>query len=224
MITLKKIIDLFEQEQNKVASDKMSAYLKHQFKFYGIRSPTRKLITKPIITATKTYSKSEIKTLVTALWATAYRELHHLALDISVNYFKKNTAEKDLEFFIWMATKNQWWDSIDVIAPKLMGNYFLLFPEKREAFIEKCLTSNDFWLVRCAILFPLKYKESTDLDLLFETILKVPNTKEFFIHKAIGWVLRENTRLYPEAVIDFVRDHENKLSNLSKKEALRLIK
>ncbi|MEZ7931157.1 MAG: DNA alkylation repair protein [Flavobacteriales bacterium] len=41
------------------------------------------------------------------------------------------------------------------------------------------------------------------------------------MNKAIGWILREYTRKNPEWVIDFVNKYE--LSNLSKREALKLI-
>jgi len=47
-------------------------------------------------------------------------------------------------------------------------------------------------------------------------------TKEFFLNKAIGWSLRQHSRVDPQWVIRFVEDHPE-LSNLSKKEALRLI-
>ena len=223
MEPLKNIIKLFEQHQNEASSIKMAAYMKGHFKYYGINSPLRKEISKPIIAQSKLLDKSTIEKLIKDLWQNEFRELHHLALDIAVNYYKNNITEKDLRLFEWLASKNQWWDSIDVIEPKLMGKYLLFYPEKREMFIDKCIATNDFWLIRCAILFQLKYKTNTDLDLLFETIKKVPPSKEFFINKAIGWVLRENTRLFPEAVVDFVRDHDHLLSNLSKKEALRLL-
>ncbi len=45
--------------------------------------------------------------------------------------------------------------------------------------------------------------------------------KEFFIRKAIGWALRQYSYSNMEAVIDFVHSHEDKLSTLSKREALK---
>lgn len=50
---------------------------------------------------------------------------------------------------------------------------------------------------------------------------KLNCSKEFFINKAIGWILREYSRTNPEWVIAFVGKTE--LSPLSKKEALRLM-
>jgi 3-methyladenine DNA glycosylase AlkD len=47
-------------------------------------------------------------------------------------------------------------------------------------------------------------------------------SKEFFINKAIGWILREFSKTNPKWVIEFA--NKTALSNLSKKEALRLIR
>ena len=51
--------------------------------------------------------------------------------------------------------------------------------------------------------------------------MKLKDTNEFFINKAIGWILREYAKTNPQWVIDFTE--KTKLSNLSKREALRNI-
>ena len=83
------------------------------------------------------------------------------------------------------------------------------------------MKSDNIWLQRTFLIFQLKYKEEININLLTDYILQLKDTKEFFINKAIGWILREYTRTNPEWVIDFVNKHE--LSNLSKREALKLI-
>ena len=48
--------------------------------------------------------------------------------------------------------------------------------------------------------------------------------KEFFIRKAIGWVLREYSKSDPDWVADFVVAHRDKLSSLSQREAMKVIR
>ena len=60
-----------------------------------------------------------------------------------------------------------------------------------------------------------------DLALLVKCIHHLLGSVEFFINKAIGWVLREYSRTDPIWVQEFVND--TALSPLSKREALRLI-
>jgi 3-methyladenine DNA glycosylase AlkD len=57
---------------------------------------------------------------------------------------------------------------------------------------------------------------------MFDLIQRLTREKEFFIRKAIGWILREYSKTDPETVIQFVRNNE--LSHLSKTEALKVIK
>jgi threonine/homoserine/homoserine lactone efflux protein len=64
--------------------------------------------------------------------------------------------------------------------------------------------SENFWLRRATILFQLNYKAETDFGLLCEIIRENLGSKEFFINKAIGWALRQYTRVDPEAVREFV--------------------
>lgn len=102
-----------------------------------------------------------------------------------------------------------------------MGNYFKKFPEDRKFYVDKWLVSEHLWLQRCALLFQLKYKKEIDTELLSYTIHFLLGSKEFFINKAIGWVLREYSKTNPEWVEDFV--YKTELHSLSRKEALRII-
>jgi len=126
-----------------------------------------------------------------------------------------------MSLFEYMVTHKSWWDTIDFIAVKLMGAYFKMYPEEIEVYIEKWLKSNNIWLQRCALLFQLKYKEGLDTNLLKYVINSLLGSKEFFINKAIGWVLREYSRTNPKWVREFVDKTE--LNPLSRREALRLM-
>ncbi len=48
--------------------------------------------------------------------------------------------------------------------------------------------------------------------------------QEFFLRKAIGWTLREYSKSRSDVVIDYVEKHSQRLSNLSKREALKILK
>lgn len=76
-------------------------------------------------------------------------------MELLYNY-KKDFKEGDLEFLEYLIQNNLWWDSIDYIAPRIVGDYFLKFPEKRKETIDRWIKSNIIWLQRSAILFQLK--------------------------------------------------------------------
>ena len=218
---LDEIVNNFSRKGDDGFKNGMENYMRGQFTFFGIKSPLRREISKPIFTAIKRMSIEEIKKLAKALWKRPERELHYLAQEILERGIKKNWERKDIDFLQWMVKTNSWWDTVDFIAPKLMKSYFDLYPEEREKKVKEWINSDNIWLIRSAILIQLKTKKDTNFDLLFRIILQVNNTNEFFIDKAIGWVLRENAKHSESIVLDFVKNNREQLSNLSVKEALK---
>ena len=47
--------------------------------------------------------------------------------------------------------------------------------------------------------------------------------REFFIRKAIGWVLREVSKKRPELTYEFFRTHRDRVSNLSLREGAKYL-
>lgn len=83
--------------------------------------------------------------------------------------------------------------------------------------------SESIWLRRASIDFQQKYKEKTDAALLEEIICNNLGTNEFFINKAIGWSLRDYSKINPEWVRDFLGKYKDVLSTLSVKEASKYL-
>ena len=90
------------------------------------------------------------------------------------------------------------------------------------AYIPKWIASDNIWLQRATILFQLKYKQKMDEELLFWIIGQLHSSKEFFIQKAIGWVIREYAKTNQDVVWEYVQNNE--LAPLSKREAIKHIK
>lgn len=211
----------FKRHQNESISIKQKAYMKNHFEFYGIKSPVRREIQKPFLTNKHLPAKEDLIEIVTFCWNKPYRSFHYFAQELAFKY-QKNQSQRDIYLYEFMITNNSWWDTVDYIAPKLIGNYFLTFPAERDGWIKKWLATDNLWLHRTCILFQLKYKDKLDLEFLSYVIQSLLGSKEFFINKAIGWILREISRTKPEWVLDFVE--KNTLSKLSNREAIRLIK
>ena len=211
----------FEKHKNAKIALEQKAYMRHQFQFYGLKATVRREIQKPFFIKEYLPQKSEIEHIIKTLWEKPEREYQLFAQELAFKYVKQLEL-KDINLFEFMVTNKSWWDTVDFIANKLMGEYFKTFPNQKEKYVTKWLKSDNIWLQRSALLFQLKYKNKIDTVLLSSTINSLLNSKEFFINKAIGWVLREYSRTNPNWVIEFVNNTE--LSTLSKKEALRLVK
>jgi len=203
----------------KIATEQ-KAYMRGQFEYYGIKTPKRREIQKPFLIKQFLPPKSDAIEIVKKLWNKPERDYHYIAQELMLKYARQ-FEEKDMAVFEFMVVNKSWWDTVDFIATKLMGTYFKMYPEKRKPFVENWLKSNNIWLQRSALLFQLKYKEELDTQLLEFTIASLLGSKEFFINKAIGWVLRDYSRVNPQWVLDYV--HNTALNGLSRREALRLI-
>jgi 3-methyladenine DNA glycosylase AlkD len=83
--------------------------------------------------------------------------------------------------------------------------------------------SRDLWKRRTAILCQLGFKAHTDLELLYACIEPSLESQQFFLRKAIGWALRQYAWTDPVEIRRYVAAHRNRLSNLSRREALKNI-
>ncbi len=211
----------FKEYSNATIALGQKAYLRNQFEFWGLTSIARRELQKPFFIKEHLPPKKDLSKTIKALWQKPQREYQYFAQELAFKYIKQ-LEEQDIALFECMVTHKSWWDTVDFISDKLMGAYFKKYPEQREVYVQKWLQSGNIWLQRSAVLFQLKYKQALDTELLASTINSLLYSKEFFINKAIGWVLREYSRTDPTWVLSFVNTTE--LSPLSKKEALRLLK
>lgn len=211
----------FETNRNPQIAVQQKAYMRNQFEFYGLTAPVRKEILKPFFVKAYLPNKKDLDKIVKTLWEKPQREYQNFTQELVFKYVKQ-FEKKDIAMLEYMVTHKSWWDTVDFIAVKLMGAYFKKYPEKIDSHVQKWLQSGNMWLQRSALLFQLKYKEDLDTQLLKNTIIALIGSKEFFINKAIGWVLREYSRTNPDWVKAFVAKTD--LSGLSRKEALRLLK
>ena len=111
------------------------------------------------------------------------------------------------------------WDTVDSLATHTVGIHFRRFPEVQAQVLPRWRQSDHIWLRRTCILFQNRYKAETDFTLLKDIICENLGSTEFFINKAIGWALREYTRVDPDGVRAFVAN--TPLAPLSAWEALK---
>lgn len=216
------ISNAFAAAANAERATAMRQYMRNNFEFFGIPKPQRTEIEKPLQKLWQKSSDLDWCELVYLLWRAPQRELHYVALNLAQAKIKTLPTPAAETLCKWLATRNFWWDSIDVIAPHLLGNTLLpLSTSERKTFLDKWLNSSDFWQQRATLIFQLTYKEKTDTELLTRYILALCESKEFFLQKAIGWALRQYARTTPDWVRNFVAQHEKKLAPLSRREALK---
>lgn len=120
-----------------------------------------------------------------------------------------------------LVVSGAWWDYVDEIATHCIGDLLRNYPLPIGRMMRSWSGSDDMWLRRSAIICQVGSGEATDAALLYACIEPSLGRKEFFLRKAIGWSLRQYARVKPALVVRYVRRNEERLSPLSRREALR---
>ncbi|TVR79643.1 MAG: DNA alkylation repair protein [Saprospirales bacterium] len=216
--TVLELKRIFQSKSDPATASGQEAYMKNHFPFFGIKTPVRRQFQKPILKIIKAESALKRSELIKELWMLPQREFQYFGQELV--FEKRRQIEPDeIDLIKYMVANKSWWDTVDYIASKIAGHYFMKYPEKIQTTTRNWIQSGNIWLIRTAILFQLHYKEKTDTQLLEEIIKSQVGTEEFFINKAIGWVLRQYSRTNPHWVRSFADRTE--LHPLSRREGLK---
>lgn len=209
----------FEKNKDEEKAKQMSAYMRNQFPFLGIQSVKRRELSKDFLREAR--KKQEVDwDFVHKCWEKDEREFQYVAIDYLKRMEKFLTAE-DIPKLKNLALAKSWWDTIDALD-KIIGGIALAYPEVTETLIKWSVDEN-IWLRRIAINHQRGRKEKTDTDLLEKIIVNNLGQTEFFINKAIGWSLREYSKVNPDWVRDFIEKYQEDLAPLSIREGSKYI-
>lgn len=218
--------DILDKElrsrMNLLRASKMEAYMRNQFPFYGVMSTPRKELLKALKKEhLEVLDSNEKRALIQLLWEEEHRECQLVALEWMMKWNPKEFTASDIDLFEWLITTKSWWDTVDGIAPNVVGKYARVFPDQMKETLHRWESHDSFWIRRACLIFQLRYRQETDLDLLQYFINKFKPDREFFIQKAIGWSLREVSKWNPTWVARVVE--EEQLTGLAKREASKYI-
>jgi len=218
---LTPLYKLFLENGNPANAEPMAKYMKNRFPYLGIKTPRRKELLKDFYEENGLPEMQELKQITLDLWDFPEREFQYVAIGL-LRKFTKKWDEDFINLFEQLIITKSWWDTVDGLASWMVGKHFTRFPEIRDTYIDRWMKSGNMWLQRTCLLFQLSYKEKTDEMLMGSIIMALNGSDEFFINKAIGWILREYSKTDAHAVINFVENNE--LAPLSNREALKWLK
>lgn len=223
----------------RAASEKR--YLKSALVFYGVTVPAVRKLAKELMAdqlAPATLPKATLLELVRALWAppstpgrkkstarsrpgTAVHERRSLAIALLEARMDELQA-KDLRFVESLLRECEGWAHIDWLSAHVAGSLVRRFASAKKA-LDRWAKDESFWLRRSALLALLIDLRGGggDFELFARLAEPMLDEREFFIRKAIGWVLRDTSKKRPELVETFVRAHLPRLSRLTLREATR---
>jgi 3-methyladenine DNA glycosylase AlkD len=204
-------------------------YLKSDLEFIGVTVPDLRRAVKAAVKAQlagggRRGARLDRETAVAwalALWREPVHERRAAAVGI-LQLAVTTLDASDLATVERLIRASRTWAYVDVLAGNIGGAVALRDPSAWER-IDAWATDEDFWVRRSALLALLPGIRAGRPDLQRFTRYADPMLaeKEFFIRKAIGWVLRETSRREPQWVATWTAAHLAEISGVTFREAVR---
>lgn len=205
------------------------AYMKSDLPYWGLTSPVLRAALGPVLAdpALRLATRAEWEATVRTLWEEAGRREERYAA-VALTGHRHYRAWQDpgaLALYAHLVVTGAWWDYVDEVASRRVGPILLRHKGAVEPTILSWAVGDDLWLRRTAIISQLSFGDATDLRLLADVIeANLQGTaygSTFWIRKAIGWALRQHARVDPDWVRRYVASQGDRLSGLSRREALK---
>ena len=203
----------------RAASEK--AYLKSDLEFTGTPVPAIRATVRAWCRARPDLTHAELIAVTEALWARPVHECRMAAvelLDANVGVLRPG----DAALIERMLRTARTWALVDGLASNVMGELTERHPELT-AVLDRWAGDEDFWLRRSAVLallVPLRRGEG-DFGRFAGYADQMLEEKEFFIRKAIGWILRDTAKRRPELVTDWLEPRAHRASGVTMREAVK---
>jgi 3-methyladenine DNA glycosylase AlkD len=205
------------------------AYLHSQLEHLGVDQPHVRTLAREYATEQRDLEIDYKRALLDAAWTTEVHELRSLAIALAERW-RRSLTSIDLELFERWLQSSATWAHVDWLAVKVVGwiaaNADADALDDVGARLDRWSVDENFWLRRAsmlALLDPLRSRDGGDLERFERYASAMLEETEFFIRKAIGWILRDLGRKHPEQTRAFVETHLERMSGLTLREAIKCL-
>jgi 3-methyladenine DNA glycosylase AlkD len=204
-------------------SEAEKRYLKSELRHYGVSAPQLRGIAKSFARNHPALSRHELLALVEALWEKPVHETRVAAL-LLLELYPRLLKPADFSLLERFIRESRTWALVDLlavhIAGKLYEDHASLGPT-----LDRWASDPDFWVRRSALLTllePLRRGEG-DFARFARYAEGMLDEREFFIRKAIGWVLREVSKKRPQLVYEWLLPRAARASGVTIREAVKYL-
>jgi 3-methyladenine DNA glycosylase AlkD len=198
------------------------AYLKSDLEHFGASVWEIRRIAKDFVTGHLDLTHDELTALVRMLWAKPTHECRMAAVML-LNLCARLLGPDDLAEIEAMIRGSHTWAYVDNLAGHSAGSLVVAYPEIASR-IDAWAVDANFWVRRSALLaMILPLRQGAPLDQFARYADAMLDEKEFFIRKAIGWVLRETSKRRPEDVYRWLLPRANRASGVTLREAVKYL-
>ncbi|KAB2368777.1 DNA alkylation repair protein [Actinomadura montaniterrae] len=223
-IEAERILGELRAQADPVRADSEKRYLKSDLAHIGVPVPALRKIALAAVRVRP--ARDELLGLVDALWtATDDGRPVHEARMAAIEVLAKRVEllePGDLAVVEHLIRDSESWAQVDHLAEKVVGRLIVRYSELA-AVLDAWVRDPYMWIRRTSLLalLPGVRSGTPDLDRLTRYGDVLIDEKEFFIRKALGWVLRELSKTDPAWVVAWVERHIADVSGVTFREAVR---
>jgi 3-methyladenine DNA glycosylase AlkD len=159
--------------------------------------------------------------LVQELWSVPTFE-RRMAAAIVLEARADDLRSEDLSLIERLIRESRTWALVDVLSGDVVGEMGLRLRFQRT--LDRWARDDDFWIRRSSLLAELTpLKHGAPFEPFARRADAMLEETEFFIRKAIGWVLRETSKKRPDEVYRWVAPRTHRASGVTMREAVKYL-
>jgi 3-methyladenine DNA glycosylase AlkD len=205
------------------------AYLKSDLEFSGTTVPALRAVLVQWRKDWPHLTHDDLTTLIRALWASPVYECRQSAV-ILLERSTRMLRSDDIGLLEDLLRTSHTWALVDGLAANVVGDLVQRFPALNTT-LDRWAADEDFWIRRSALLallVPLRRGTDDsdggsggDFPRFARYADQMLDEREFFIRKAIGWVLRETAKRRPDLVAAWLAPRLHRASGVTVREAVK---
>jgi 3-methyladenine DNA glycosylase AlkD len=198
------------------------AYLKSDLDFTGtLVSQTRAEVKS--LAAGLALDHDRLIELAAELWSKPVFE-RRLAAIMFLQRYPRLCSAADGPFLERLARDSRTWALVDYLAVDVLGRLVESDPAAMEPIMDRWAADDDFWVRRASLLAELRpIRRGAEPDRFLVRAEPMLEEREFFIRKAIGWVLRETGKRRPDEVVAWLAPRTHLTSGVTMREAVKYL-
>lgn len=206
---------------NPDRAEQEKRYLKSDDSFLGISVPYGHRLAKDFRRTHPELSIVDIRTVAADLWDGLYHEEKRLAVQL-LDACCSKLERKDWPLLECWVRQAGSWDLLDEIAAHLLGSLVDRYPDL-DADFDRWITDENLWVRRAALVsHVLRIRHATVApERVRRLCAPLVADSEYFIQKALGWVLRECAVKDPAGTVSFLVALQGKIKRSVLREVVR---
>ena len=216
--------DLIAEELRAIARPERAvqekAYLKSDLEFMGASVWEIRRVVQAFARGAP-LAHDDLIALVEALWARPVHERRMAAVAL-LELHPRLLGPADLPLVERLLRESRTWALVDGLAADVVGGILAGSPVRVTPVMDRWAADPDFWIRRSSLLAELRpLRGGADMAPFLQRADAMLDEKEFFIRKAIGWVLRETARRRQAEVVAWIAPRTHRASGVTMREVVR---